>query len=90
MLRALALALLLAGCGLTPQGDGARLAVQKYGAQAMDEALVNGEWFMCSGASIGSIKRRYGASRELAEAYNRICASGQALDVILNAEPISE
>lgn len=89
LLGVLVLALsLLSGCGFTSQGDAARAAVKQYGAQAMDEALVNNEWFMCYGASIGSIKRRYGASTELAAAYNAMCPSGSA-DLLL-LEPIAE
>lgn len=78
--------LVLASCGFTPQGDAARMAAQQYGAQAMDEALVNTEWFMCNGASIGAIKRRYGSDPERAAAWRAICNTGDSIDIILTPE----
>ena len=41
----------------------------------MDEGLASAEWFMCFGASVGSIKRRYGRTVELADAWRAICPS---------------
>ena len=74
--------LALAGCGFTAQGDFVRGAIKEQGAQAFDEGLANAEFFICKAASIGSIKRRYGASVEAAEAYNRLCEeAGRALIV---------
>lgn len=71
--------LALAGCGLTPYGDVARDFASTKGAQAMDEGLVNAEWFMCNAASIGAVKRRYGKTAESANAYNAICGlTGEA------------
>lgn len=78
----LALACLTASCGFTPQGDAVRLGVAKYGAQAMDEGLVNAEWFICNAASIGSIKRRYGKSADLAEHYRALCDLDPNADVL--------
>lgn len=59
----------LGGCGATPQGDAVRAAVKSYGSQAFDEGLENAEWFICDGASAGSIKRRYGRSMALWAAF---------------------
>lgn len=70
----IAAAVLLAGCGFTPQGDAVRAAVKDAGAQAFDEGLANSEFFLCQAASIGSVKRRYGQSSEMAAAYNELCA----------------
>lgn len=64
-------ALLLAGCGLTPQGDLVRDVVRERGAQAYDEGLANSLWFMCSGASVGSIRRTFGQKMD---AYNALCS----------------
>jgi hypothetical protein len=66
-------AFLLAGCGLTPEGDLARDFVKTEGAQAYDEGLANGEWFVCRAASVGSVQRRYGAAPELAAAWRTLC-----------------
>lgn len=78
----LVLALLLAGCGLTSTGDLARSTVATKGAQVMDEGLVNAEWWICNGASIGSIKRRYGTSQEMANIYWGFCYKENHVDVI--------
>lgn len=67
------LSLTLGGCGFTSYGDIARDVASEKGAQAMDEGLVNAEWFICNAASIGSVKRRYGRTMESAQAYNAIC-----------------
>lgn len=64
-------ALLLSGCGLTPQGDLARGVVKEKGAQVYDEGLANSLWFMCSAASVGSIRRTFGQNMD---AYNAICS----------------
>ena len=73
LIFALLLALPLAACGFTQAGDFARDAVADYGAQAMDEGLVNAEFFVCQAASVGSVMRRYGASAEKAEAWRALC-----------------
>ncbi|KKK96965.1 hypothetical protein LCGC14_2657480 [marine sediment metagenome] len=64
---------LLAGCGFTPQGNALRSALTGGAAQAMDEGLINAEFFMCKAASVGSIQRRYGQSAELAGAWRTLC-----------------
>lgn len=66
-------AITLSACGFTPQGDAVRGAVKDYGAQAYDAGLENAEWFLCSAASIGSIRRKYGRDQSMADAYNRLC-----------------
>jgi hypothetical protein len=71
-----ALLLALAGCGFTPGGQAVREGVATYGAQAMDEGLVNAEWFVCEAASVGSIKRRYGKTKTTADAYRGFCPVG--------------
>lgn len=71
---ALFVVLALSSCGFTPQGDFIRDTVRDRGAQAYDEGLETSLWFLCSAASIGSIRRRFGASGETAAAYNAICA----------------
>ena len=75
----LVLALVLTGCGFTPEGDLARVFVKDKGAQAADEGRRNAVWWLCNGESIGAIRRWVGNDAELAAAYNRIC-SGEAGD----------
>lgn len=81
-IAAIGLALFLAGCGFTPQGDLARETLVTKGAQAADEGLVNAEWFVCQAATIGSVKRKYGVSRERADAYNRFCPDTSGAEII--------
>jgi len=69
----LPLALFLAGCGFTTTGDRVRDATKQYGAQAMDEGLANAEFFICRAASVGSVYRRYGRSKETAQAWKTLC-----------------
>lgn len=71
-----ALALALSACGFTPQGDLARDVIREKGAQAYDEGLANALWFMCSGASVGSIRRTFGKNMA---AYNSLCADAPLL-----------
>ena len=59
----------LSGCVMSL--DTARDTISAKGADAMDQLLVDAEWFMCYGASIGAIKRKY--SGDKADAYNRLC-----------------
>jgi len=56
-LLALLLALGLVGCGFTPH--------------AYDEGLANSLWFICHGASVGSIRRTFGKNMD---AYNALCS----------------
>ncbi len=72
LLAPVAGALLLAGCGFTPQGDMIRAAAKTGGAQVMDEGLNNAEWYICQAASIGAVRRRYGKP-ELSDAYRKLC-----------------
>lgn len=67
------LLLALGGCGFTSQGNQVRQGVATYGAQAMDEGLINAEWFVCKAASVGSIQRRYGTDANKAAAWKALC-----------------
>ena len=73
---------LLAGCGLTEQGDAVRTYAQERGKEVADQTLENSVWYMCNAASVGSIKRRYGVSEEKAAAYNELCEQDGPADVI--------
>ena len=69
----IALTLFLAGCGFTETGTAVRDFAKVEGAKAYDEGLANAELFICGAASIGSVQRRYGRSRDLAEAWQALC-----------------
>lgn len=84
----LLLALFLGACGLTPQGDFARSAIATKGADVMDEGLQNAHWFICYGASVGTIKRHYGKSQEMADIYWGFCyEENDQVDVIGPVSP---
>ncbi len=74
--------LTLGGCGFTSYGDLARDLASEKGAQAMDEGLVNAEWFLCKGASVGAVQRRYGQNSAKADAWKELCLdSGDVISV---------
>lgn len=73
---------LLAGCGQTDFGNTVRTAVGERGAAAYDSGLENAEWFICQAASVGSVKRRYGVSKEKADAYNAVCSQEATENVV--------
>ncbi len=79
-------ALLLAGCGLTSEGQALRDAVSTKGAAAYDAGLANAEWFICQAASVGSVRRRYG-SGELADAYRELCENGSTEGILVPSAP---
>ncbi len=86
LLLALAITLLLTGCGFTPQGDALRGALQDRGAAAYDQAANNAKWFLREGASIGSIRRAYGTSQAKADAYRQLC-EGESTARLLAPSP---
>lgn len=81
----IALALLLAGCGLTSEGNAIRAAVRETGKTVADAELGNIVWGLCNGVSVGAIKRRYGGKPEKAAAWQSLCDS-QSRHVVFSAE----
>ena len=69
------------GCGFTPQGDLIRDVVKQGTQKAGDAGLRNAEWFLCEGAPVGAVKRRYG-SADAAEAYAKLCERGGVGNII--------
>lgn len=67
------LAVLLTGCGLTPQGDAFRGAVAERGREAAAQGLENAEWYMCRASPVGAILDRYGQSNDRWDSYRGIC-----------------
>lgn len=65
--------LLLAGCGLTPQGDAVRAAVSIKGAEAADGAREDAVWYLCNAATVGSIRRWLGGDGQKMAAWNILC-----------------
>jgi hypothetical protein len=86
MLRRLAgcllLSILVAGCGLTPQGDLVRQTVRDRGAEVEDAGVQNTLWFLCKGASIGAIQRFFAGSGERAAAWSTLCREPADLPVL--------
>ncbi len=78
----IALSLALGACGFTPWGNAARQGIRAGGAQVMDEGIKNAEWVLCKESSIGSIQRRYGVSKDKADAWRVICTTDSAVTVI--------
>ena len=74
--------LLLAGCGLTPQGAAVRRAVAEGTARAGDTGLENAEWFLCEAAPVGAVKRRYGADGDMASAYAKLCDQAASAGIV--------
>ncbi len=64
-------ALLLAGCA---SFDVMAPKVADKGARVSDNALTAAEWAICNAASVGSVRRRYGATVEMADAWNELCS----------------
>lgn len=76
------MAVALGACGQTSLGNALRTGVVVKGAEIADEGLVNSEWFVCDGASVGSIKRKYGVSADRRDAYNRFCPDTSAVPIL--------
>ena len=66
------LALFVGACGVTPQGQAARLAIAQYGAQVSDGELTNSIWLLCNAATVGAVTRRFKGA-DMNE-YNDFCA----------------
>lgn len=73
------LVFLLGAC--TQVGVAKKVVVVK-GAEISDSALNDAEWWMCSAASVGSIKRRYGLSQDRADLYKEFCDGTTGANVI--------
>ena len=69
------LLLLLSGCSMTGVETVTEIIATK-GAAVHDKALNDAEWFLCYGASVGSVRRRYGSTEDGAATYRKLCAKG--------------
>ena len=81
----------MTACGLTETGNRARDFAANEGASAYDQGLANAEFFICRGASVGSVQRRYGRDTDTAEAWRVLChGDGEAaVEVIREPSPPS-
>ena len=68
------LGLLVASCGLSPQGEAVRMAISEYSAKIADAELENLEWGICRGISVGAWARRYGSNSKKAEGWRALCS----------------
>jgi len=64
----------LQGCGI----DQIRTTVATKGAEVNDQLLHDAEFWICKGASVGSVRRKYGRSSEDATAWQALCDGGKA------------
>ena len=68
------LVILLNGCGVTDQGKIIQDSIIEAGEQVNDAGLNNAQWFTCYGASVGSVRRKFGGSEESQATYEKYCA----------------
>lgn len=61
--------LFLGGCGYL---DAIRGTVSTKGAEVNDQLLNDAEWFICYGASVGSVRRAYGTPG-MSDIYRSLC-----------------
>lgn len=73
----------LAGCGLTSEGDAFRSTFREKSKAAAAASLENSEWYLCRAARIGSVKDRYGVSADKATAYNILCMTDPRFNPII-------
>ena len=59
--------------------------MQAKGAEVYDEGLANSEFFICRAASVGSVMRRYGRSRDLADAWRTLCEGADDASILAPA-----
>jgi len=67
--------LVLFGCDTVPVKE-----LANRGADLNDDALEAAEFTVCYGASVGSIRRKYGSS-ELAKIWREFCNQTDSLDI---------
>ena len=68
---------------LSACSDNFRQGVATQGAALADDVLEDAEWMLCSAASIGSVKRRYGRDPKTAAAYVKLCDGDSASKALL-------
>jgi len=66
-----------AGCAIDPRLDAAKTAAVDTASRVADDALEAYEWGVCTAATVGSIRRRYGTSAPRMEAWQRFCEEQQ-------------
>jgi len=56
--------------------------VRDRGARANDIALDSAQNVMCTDASVGSVRRKYGQDPDLAAAYRRLCVQSNQANIL--------
>ena len=84
MLKRIALLslLLLAGCGLTSEGNLLRGAIQSQGREAAAQAVLDAEWTLCRAMPVGAVLDRYGRSQDTADAWRTLCRGSNEAKII--------
>ena len=92
-IKVIAFALLLSGCGLTPQGDMVRQFLIERGQKAADQTAENAKDYLCKWARVESITKLFSHPSDR-RAYLTLCAKiiplfpipKQQLDGLLKGE----
>ena len=65
----------------------AKQVVARVGANAADQELQASVWLTCNAASVGSVRRAYGANSETARLYTDFCNTSSGIyPVIVSGE----
>ena len=71
--------LFLSGCASI---DSVKKTIAMKGAEISDDALTDAVWWTCKGASIGSVQRRYGQTRDRAIMYREFCFGQDEVNIV--------
>ena len=71
--------LLIMGCSSV---DIAKKGLIQRGSEISDSALIDAEWWVCTAATVGSVKRRYGLTQERANLYREFCDGSGTANVV--------
>ena len=63
----------------------ARRVVALVGANAADQVLQTSVWVTCNEASVGSVRRAYGANSETARLYTDFCNTSSGIYPVISA-----
>jgi len=74
----------LSGCAFDPKVQAAYKGAIQAGAKAYDDVLATQLWWICNAASIGAVRRKFGNSNEMTNAYRTLCAENLTADLISN------
>ncbi len=62
--------------------DTVKKTIAIKGAEISDTALTEAVWWTCKGASIGSVQRRYGQTKDRAMMYREFCFGQDGVNIV--------